>query len=373
MTDPRPSRPAVPPIVLASAFLFDDTEALARAAGARDDHLYTRWSNPTLSALEQVVAELEGAERALCCGSGMAAMSLALLAALPSGGTLLTQRELYGGTHELVEKLLPGFGYRVIRASMDELVQAAAALEPGSAIHLEIPSNPSLRVADLPAIRAAAPPGTPIVVDATFATPINLRPLEHGATLSAHSATKYMGGHHDLLAGVVSGSGALMERVWTLRTLLGPVLDPAAAYRLWRGLETLELRVVRQCETAETLARRLAEHPAVAHTHHPCLPGHPDHALAARLLRSGGAVLSFELAGGYEAAARVADRLRVFAQGPSLGGVRSLVSWPAGVSHRAMSEDERRAAGVSGGLLRLAVGIEAVETLWDDLEQGLRA
>ncbi|MEZ4268860.1 MAG: PLP-dependent transferase [Myxococcota bacterium] len=373
MTTPRRSRPAVPPVVLASAFLFDDTESFARTAAAKDDHLYSRWSNPTVCAVEEVVAELEGAERALACGSGMAAMSLALLAALPPGGTLLTQRELYGGTHELIEKLLPGWGYTIKRASMDELVAAAAALAPGSVIHLEIPSNPSLRVADLPAIRAAAPAGTPIVVDATFATPINLRPLAHGATLSAHSATKYMGGHHDLLAGVISGGGALMDRVWTLRTLLGPVLDPAAAYRLWRGLETLELRVVRQCETAETLAQRLAEHPAVAKTHHPCLPDHPDFSLAKELLRSGGAVLSFEMAGGYDAAAKVADQLEIFAQGPSLGGVRSLVSWPAGVSHRAMSEAERQAAGVSGGLLRLAVGVEPLESLWNDLRQALES
>ncbi len=371
MNEPRRSRPAVPPVVLASAFLFDDTESLARAASARDDHLYSRWSNPTVTAVEEVIAELEGAERALCSGSGMAAMSLALLAALPPRGTLLTQKELYGGTHELAEKLLPIWGYRVVRVPLDELVAAAAQAGPDTVIHLEIPSNPAIRVPDLPAIREAAPAGTPIVVDATFATPVNLRPLACGATLSVHSATKYMGGHHDLLAGVVSGGGALMDRVWTLRTLLGPVLDPAAAYRLWRGLETLELRVLRQCETTEALARRLAEHPAVAKTHHPCLPSHPDFALAKRLLRSGGAVLSFEVAGGYEAAARVADRLRVFAQGPSLGGVRSLVSWPAGVSHRAMSEDERQAAGVSGGLLRLVVGVESVESLWADLEQAL--
>ncbi len=370
-TPRRPSVPAVPPVVLASTFTFDDTEGEALAASQRDDYLYSRWSNPTVAALEARLAALEGAERAIATGSGMAAVSLALLAASRRGGPVLMQDEVYGGTHELAETVLRGLGLDLVRVPLDGLVDAARALPEGATVYLEVPTNPTLRVPDLPAVAAAAPADALVVVDATFATPVLLRPLAHGAHLVVHSATKYLAGHHDVLAGVVAGGGPVMEEVWRLRKLLGPVLDPDAAYRVWRGLETLELRVLRQSETCAELARRLAGHPAVARVHHPGLPGHPDHARAARLLAGAGGVLSFEVAAGDEAAARVANALERFHRAPSLGGTRSLVSWPAGVSHIGLTADERARSGVSGRLLRLAFGLEPVEPLWADLEQAL--
>lgn len=366
-----PSWPVVPPVVLSSTFAFPDAEGVARAAHEQHAHLYTRWSNPSQEAVEARVAALEGAERALVCGSGMAAIALGLLAATRRGGPLLVQREVYGGTHQLVEHLLPSLGVEVRRAAIDDLVAAAGALPGGSTIHLEIPANPTVRVCDIEAIRAAAPDDAAITVDATFATPILFRPLRHGADLSIHSATKYFSGHHDVLAGAIAGAGPLMDEAGRLRLLLGPVLDPAAAYRLWRGMETLELRVLRQNDTAWTLAQRLVEHPRVAGVHHPFLPGHRDEAVARRLLRGAGGVLSFEVAGGDEKAAAVANRLARFDHAPSLGGVRSLVTWPAGVSHHALSAEERRHSGLPSGLLRLALGIEPVEELWADLEQAL--
>ena len=359
-------------MVLSSTFAFDATADLARAASDRVDTLYTRWSNPTIDAVEERVAELEGAEGALAVGSGMAAIALALMAASARGGTLLVQREVYGGTHELVEHVLALRGTHVVRAGLDELPRAAAALPPGSTVHVEMPTNPTIRVLDLAALRAASPDDALIVVDATFATPVLLRPLALGADVVVHSATKYLAGHHDVVAGVLAGSAAFVEEAWKLRKLLGPVLDPAAAYRLWRGLETLELRVRRQTESADRLAHRLVEHGAVSRVHYPTLADHPDFATAQRVLPDGaGGVLSFELAGGWDAAARVADGLSCFANAPSLGGVRSLVTWPAGVSHVGLSAAEREAAGVADGLLRLALGIEPLDVLWGDLRSVL--
>ena len=367
----RPSRPVVPPVVLSSTFAFDDHQALASSAREKDTPLYTRWSNPTLEALEARVAELEGADFALAVASGMAAIACALLASCQRRRVLLVQSDVYGGTHELVDGLLPTLGVEVRRAGPDRLVAAAAELPPGAGVHVELPTNPLIRVVDLPAIRAAAGPDVTLSVDATFATPINVQPLALGADLVVHSATKYLAGHHDVIAGVVAGRVGLRGALWELRKLLGPVLDPAAAYRVWRGMETLELRVRRQNDTALTLARRLAEHDAVERVHHPGLPDHPDHALAAALLEGAGGVLSFEVQGGAAAAGRVADRLQAWALAPSLGGVRSLVSLPAGVSHVGLSAEARAATGVADGLLRLAVGIEPVDALWADLAQAL--
>ena len=230
-----------------------------------------------------------------------------------------------------------------------------------------------IRLADIEAIRLQAPQDARIIVDATFATPLNVRVLELGADLAVHSATKYLGGHHDLIAGVVAGGDELMARVWLMRKLFGPVLDPAAAYRLWRGLETLSLRVTRQNETAATLAARLATHPRVERVHYPTLPSHPDHALATRVMNGCGGVLSFEVAGGAAGAAAVADATQHVARAASLGGVSTLITWPSGVTHMGLTESERAASGVAPGLLRVAVGVEPVDALWRDLEQALAA
>ncbi len=361
------SKPVNPPVVLSSTFTFECAAAEARAARDKTPHIYTRWSNPTNDAVEARIADLEGADRALLAGSGMGAISVALIHAAQQGGTILVQEPVYGGTHELCEHLLKGFGVTIARATVDALVAAATDLRPTS-IYMELPANPTNRIADLPAVRAAAPDAC-ILVDATFATPVNCRPLEHGADVVLHSASKYLGGHHDLLAGVIAGSGRRMDALWHVRKLLGPTLDPQAAYRLWRGLETLEVRMARINATAALLASRLAEHPTVSAVHYPTLDAHPDHALAPTLLSGFGGVVSIDVPA--ERAGAVADALQHFANGPSLGGVRSLVSWPAGVSHINVSPEERARAGISDGLLRLSIGLEDPEILWQDLAEAL--
>jgi methionine-gamma-lyase len=368
-------RPLVPPVVLASTFDFDDTGAMAGSVPAAgqipdpDDPLYTRWSNPTARAVEERLAALEGAQGAWVTGSGMAAIHTALMVGhVHRAGPMLVQNEVYGGTSELVDGVFPLLGIQVHRAPLSELPAAAAALNP-TTIFAELPSNPLLRIVDLPALRLAAPEAT-LVVDATFATPLNCRPLEHGADIVVHSASKYLGGHHDLVAGVVATNGEYLRLAWRLRKLFGPTLDPSACYRLWRGMETLAVRVRHQNASGSEMARRLAAHPSVLQVHHPSLPDHPDHALASRLLKAGGGVLSFEVAG---SAGAVIDRLQCFKIAPSLGGPHSLVTWPSGVTHAGLSSAERQAAGLSDGLLRLALGLEDVDVLWADLVQALQA
>lgn len=367
----RTSQPVVPPIVLSSTFAFESSADEAAAAQNRAPHIYTRWGNPTLDVVESRLAELESADWGLVFGSGMGAISTVLLHAARGANTILVQSPVYGGTHEVVEQLLSQLDITVIRADVSQLVARATELGPSSVVYAEVPANPTNRVVDLEALRAAAPQST-LIVDATFATPVNLRALDLGLDLVVHSATKYLAGHHDVLAGAVCGRDPeLRYGVWFMRKLLGSVLDPAAAYRLWRGMETLELRVERQNATAADLAQRLEEHPAVEQVHYPTLPSHPDHAVATRLMSGFGGVVSFEVAP--SRAQAVSDRLQRFTHAPSLGGTCSLVSWPAGVSHLNVSPEERAKSGVSDGLLRLALGLENADELWSDLAQALEA
>lgn len=374
MTDTRKpeSHSMTPSVVNSTTFAFDSTADMVHATASRKGYLYSRWANPTVVALEERVAQLEGGTRTVAVSSGQAANTLALMVGALAGGTLVIAADVYGGTHQLAEELLSPLGVKILRPTIGQaLLEAAHKLGKGDQIHVEMPTNPLIRMVDLPALRKAAPAAT-ISVDATFASPVLFKPLAHGADLSVHSATKYMGGHHDVLCGVISGNDEdLMERVWNLRKLLGPTLGPQAAYRMWRSLETLELRVKQQCATTEALAIRLDAHPQIVAVHHPCLPHHPDHALAKSLMPHAGAVVSFELPNG-DAAARVADRLKHIANAPSLGGTQSTMSWPAGVSHYALSPQERAQTWLSGGLLRLAVGIEDEALIWDDLAQALQ-
>jgi cystathionine beta-lyase/cystathionine gamma-synthase len=366
-----PSSPVVPPITLSSTFAFDSNAQLSRAIQEHTPHVYSRLDNPTVQAVEAEIAALEGAERSLLVGSGVAAVHLALVAALGAGpGPLVVQHEVYGGTHELVEAVR--WPVPVRRVALDRLIEVGGDLEPGAVLYLETPTNPLVRLIDIAAVRAACGPGVTIIVDGTFASPTLRQPLREGADLVLHSVTKAMGGHHDVVAGVVSGDGALMQEAWRWRKILGPTLDPAAAYRVWRGLQTLSLRVERHSATAHELARRLEAHAAVVAVHTPALPSHPDHALLQTVHRGGlaGGVLSFELATA-SAAARVVDRLRHIAVAASLGGVHTLIAWPAGVTHANVSDEDQRAAGVRPGLLRLAVGLEDIDGIWADLAQAL--
>lgn len=364
-----------PEIVPAAAFAFDSTADLERGL-RREAPFYARWDNPTVVAVERRLSDLVGAEATLCFGSGMAAVSTALLAALAERPRLLCQAQVYGATYELCRDLLSRWGVAVTFFELDDWPRALAAARDGppvGAVWVETPTNPTLRCIDLAAVAEAGHAlGATVLVDNTFATPLNQRPLALGCDVEVHAATKYLGGHHDLLAGSVSGRRDFIEKVWKHRKLLGGCLDPFPAYLLHRGLLTLEVRVRRQNETALALARWLEGQPAVGRVLHPGLPSHPDHALAARQMTGGfGGMLAFVVRGGFDAAVRVVDRLRTISLATSLGGTESLVCMPANTSHAGLPPAERARLGIDEGTVRLSVGLEPLEALQADLARAL--
>ncbi len=371
---PTPEAPdVVAPTSRSSTFLQDETTYAKIAAGRTAEALvYTRYGNPTLDSVERSLAVLEGAERALVFASGMAALHAAVLGTARTGSTIVASKQLYGGTRDL---LLGGFselGF-VIRefdvADPESLARAMSA--DVSLVLCESVSNPTLVVADLPRIVALAHAGgAKVLVDATFVTPILERPIEHGVDLVMHSATKYLGGHSDLIAGVICGGRTELDTVWTWRKRAGGCLDPEAAFLLARGLKTLAIRMRAHCEGAAHLAGVLAGHPRVVRVLHPALPSHPSHSVAARLLELPGGMVSFEVASG-EAALTIARSLTLALDAPSLGGVETLVSLPAFMSHVHLTEEERLAVGIRAGLVRVSVGIEDPRDLERDFVQAL--
>jgi methionine-gamma-lyase len=369
---PAGVRPHAPPLFQTSGFEYPDA-AHAESAARGEIYIYSRDANPTDDRLAHAIAELEGAEEAVVFASGMGAIAAALEAYAGAGGHLVAVDGLYGGTHELITGVLPRFGITHTMVPQASAEAIERALRPDTkVVHVESISNPLLRVADVDGIAAVCRArGVPLVVDATFATPLLQRPLERGALLSVHSATKYIAGHGDLLCGIVSGPKSEIARVRRLRKFHGANVDPFGAWLALRGLRTLALRVERQVASAETIARALEPLPAVERVHYPWLPSHPDHALAKRMLDGGGAMVSFEVKGGLDGARRLYDRLRLIARAASLGDVTSLMTHPATFSHGKLSDLERRRAGITDGLMRLSVGIEDAGDLVDDLKQAL--
>lgn len=369
---PPDVRPHAPPIYQTAGFEYDDA-ATAEAAAGGQRYLYARDGGPTDDALGQAVAQLEGAESAIVFGSGMGAIAAALEAYLGDGGHLVSVEGLYGGTHELIAGVLPRFGvsHTLVADATARSIEPALT-EKTRAVFVESISNPLLRVAELDAIGALCKRrGVPLLVDATFATPLLQRPLAHGATLSIHSATKYLAGHGDAMCGVVSGATVETARVRRLRKFHGANCDPFGAWLVLRGLRTLTVRLERQVANALVVATALEELRGVERVFYPGLKSHPDHALAGRLLESGGAMVSFEAAGGLDGARRVYDRVKLVARAASLGDVTSLLTHPARFSHVHVSAEARRRAGITDGLLRLSVGIEDAGDLIDDLAQAL--
>ncbi len=338
--------------------------------------LYSRYGNPTVWAVERQLARLEGAEDALLAASGMAALGSALLALTRPGERILAALGGYGTTTAFLRGPAREAGRRVTFLPDLEPATVARALEEGPVawILAESLGNPLNQVADLPELAGLAhAAGARLAVDATFASPVLQRPLELGADLVLHSASKSLNGHSDLIAGVVAGPEDLVEAVWDHLRVAGACLDPAAAARLGRGLKTLHLRVERAVENAGRVAAFLQEHPRVRTVHWPGLPGHPHYERARRLLPQGpGAVVSFRLDGDDEAALRVAAACRLWTLATSLGGVESLVSLPSNTSHAGLSPEERATVGIHPGTLRLAVGIEDAGDLLEDLEQALQ-
>ncbi len=338
------------------------------------DLKYIRLNNtPNHLALHAKLAALENAEAALVAASGMAIISTTLLALLSGGGHLLAQDCLYGGTHDLLTKDFAGFGLAYDFIDADEPGSWAAALRPNTrAVYVEAMTNPLLQVADLSAVVEFARAHRLIsIIDNTFATPINFRPIDAGFDLSLHSATKYLNGHSDIVGGAVVGRADVIERITHRMNHLGGAMDPHAVFLLNRGLKTLALRVRQQNQSALTIARFLEAHPAVAQVNYPGLASHPRHERAGTLFEGFGGVLSFELKGPTARAGEFIRRTRIPVVAPSLGGVESLLTQPARTSHAGLSVEDRRRLGIGEGLIRMSVGIEATDELVEDLAQAL--
>ena len=364
------------PIVCAATYSFDDTAELTRYfEGQVEREEYGRYGNPTVRVAEQKIAALDGAADAALFGSGMAAATTALLALLKAGDHLVMTADCYRRTRQFVGVFLKRFGVEATLVPPGDVAALAAAVRPGKTklIVAESPTNPYLRVADLRALAEVrrATPGCNLLVDSTFATPINQRALEQGADLVIHSCTKYHGGHNDLLAGAVCGSADLVSLVRDLRGVLGGVLDPHAAYLLLRGLKTLPLRVQRQNQTALLVAGALEQDPRVKRVFYPGLQSHPDHAIAKATMSGFGGVVSFRLRGDLAAGARFVDACRLATLAPSLGGVETLIEQPSLMSFFELTTAEREAIGIYDDLVRLSVGIEEPGDVLADLLQAL--
>jgi methionine-gamma-lyase len=354
-------------------FTFANTEEMKRwAEGKSPAYIYTRYGNPTLAIAEEKIAALEGAEAAIVAASGMAAISSALLSILKAGDEVIATRALYGGSYRLMRDIFPRLGI-VVRHVETDLAGIERLVNPRTrALYIETPTNPTLRLVDLQkAVSFAKEWDLLSLIDNTFATPVVQKPIKMGFDLVVHSATKYLAGHSDVIAGVAVGSHSLIEKIRDMIIYLGGSMDPEAAFLLIRGMKTLEVRVPRQCQTALTVARYLEEHPKVARVHYPGLPSHPDHKLAKRQMKGFGAMMAFDLKGGLAAARRFCDRTRVFLLAASLGGVESLVVLPIYSSHYRMSAAELRAAGVEPGTVRVSIGLEDPADLIEDLRQAL--
>lgn len=340
------------------------------------DLRYIRLSNtPNHQALHAKLAMLENAEAALVAGSGMAAISAALIAVVGGGGHLLAQDCLYGGTHDLLTQEFPSLGIEVDFIDGDDPSTWRELLRDNTkAIYAETISNPLVRVSDLQAVTEfAADHGLISIIDNTFASPVNFRPPEIGFDLSLHSATKYLNGHTDIVAGAVIGRGELVDQVTKKLNHLGGILDPHACFLLNRGLKTLGVRVRHQNESALRIARFLEEHPRVLRVNYPGLESHPNHLRACELLDGFGGVLSFEIEGGVNAADRFIAHATIPISAPSLGGVETLITRPVTTSHSGMLPEDRARVGIRDGLIRLSVGLETSDDLIEDFEGALRA
>lgn len=343
--------------------------------GSNEGLRYPRYGNaPNAEVVQRRMAALERAEASVLLASGMGATACALLALLRPGDHLVASSWIYGGTRALLQQEFMALGIEVSLVDpMETRVWRKAIRKHTRVIFLETPVNPTCRVLDLQAIGLVTQQaGIALVVDATFASPVNFRPLEHGADVSIHSATKFLNGHHDVLGGVVSGTAPYIEEVRRKMTLWGQAPDPFAAWLLERGLKTLEVRVMRQNANAARIAEWCEHRKDIRRVTYPGLASHPDHDVAARLLDGYGGMLSIELAGGAKATDRFLRRLKLFRHAPSLGGVDSLASEPRFTSHADMTAEQRARIGVPDGFVRLSVGIEDVEDLLADLEQALR-
>ena len=362
------------PVVHSVSFGYPDVdEWLAVARGERPGHVYGRNTNPTVSVFEEKMRLLEGAEAATSFATGMAAISNTLFTLLEPGQRVVSVKDTYGGTNKLFLEFLPRAGVQVTLCDTTDHEAIEAAVRAGCRVlYLETPTNPTLKVVDIARLAATAHAvGALVVVDNTFATPINQSPLALGADLVLHSATKFLGGHADALGGVICGSRDLVARIYHYREITGASLDPMSAYLLIRGIKTLQLRVRQQNAGALRIARFLRTQPGVSRVFYPGLEEHEGHAIACRQMRGFGGVLSFMLEGGFDAVREVLPRLQLAHLAANLGAVETVAGPPATTSHVESSPAERAAMGIPEGLVRYSVGIEDPDDLMADLRQAL--
>jgi cystathionine gamma-synthase len=375
----KPNHALTTPIAQTSTFTFANTSDLvdfmeARMWGDETERTeYGRYGNPTVAAVERKLADLDSGEAALLFSSGMAAVTTTLLTLLSAGAHVLMTDDCYRRTRQFITKFLSRYGVEATQVPVGDYEALEAAIRPNTRVILsESPTNPYLRVVDVPRlVEIAHRHGLKTIIDSTFATPINQRPLEFGVDFVIHSATKYLGGHNDLLAGVVIGTEYMIAGLRETQGMVGAICDPNTAYLLLRGLKTLDLRVARQNDTGLKVARFLERHPVVRRVYYPGLPSHPDHSVAQEQMSGFGGVVSFELNADLETTGRFVDALQIPYIGPSLGGVESLVGQVALVSYYELSSEERAEIGISDTLVRYAVGIENADDLVADLTQAL--
>ncbi len=361
-------------LYLTSSFVFDNAaQAAARFSGEEEGNVYARFSNPTVSALQTRLAALEGAEACIATASGMSAILSLVMAMLQAGDHIVASRGLFGATQQLLSGIMGKFGIVTTFVPTTDLDAYRAAVTPRTKLFfVETPSNPLTEIVDIAALAAIAhEAGALLAVDNCFCTPALQRPLALGADVVVHSATKYLDGQGRVLGGAVLGARAVTEEVLKFLRTAGPTLSPFNAWVILKGLETLRIRMQAQSASALVLASWLEAQPGVVRVHYPGLPSHPQHALALRQQESGGAILSFEIEGGREAAWRVVDATRMISITANLGDTKSTITHPATTTHGRITPEARAAAGIGEGLLRLAVGLEAVEDLKADLARGL--
>lgn len=372
---PSATRPLTAPIYQNSVFEIESLEQVDDIyEGRQDGFIYSRDANPNVSILERVVADLEDADDAVAFASGMGAVGVTLLALVESGDTVLAADALYGGTNLLLRQHLTRLGVKVEFVDATDLYAVENALDSEPRVILiESITNPLLSLPDVKATAELAHKrGTALVVDNTLATPVLLRPLELGADVVIHSATKSLGGHSDVTGGVVAARADIAMQIRQSNRVWGSTPDPFAAWLIARGIRTLPLRVERACDNAIRTAAFLSDHPRVSAVHYPGLPGHPQHELAKSTLVGGfGGMVSYDLRGGGEAASEFVRNLNMIKFAPSLGEARTTISHPAKTSHRSLTEDERAESGITDGLIRMSCGLESAEDITADLEQAL--
>ena len=363
------------PIYQSTTFVSADSNEMAAVYGEeKPGYMYTRYGNPTIRALEQKLAAIEQGGAALATASGMAAISTAILGYVKTGDHVVAARSLYGAAYNFRNKKLPRMGASATFVESTRLEDFEKAIRPNTRlIYFESPSNPILEILDIADLaRLGQAHGIPTMIDNTFASPALQQPIPLGITVSVHSATKYLCGHGDAMGGAIIGpEDYIYQLSHDILRDFGGVISPFNAWLLLRGIRTLHLRMPAHCANARQIAEFLARHPRVEHVNYPGLPNHPGHAIAKKQMKDFGAMMSFEVKGGYEGGKRVMDRVKIFARAASLGDTRSLIVHSASTSHRAVPREQRLAIGITDGLVRLSVGVEAAQDLIADLDQAL--